>query len=247
MRNFRGFSRSSGKSKSSCGNCGYFCTLPLGKGLAYTSLTNHCSELMTLQGHTQQEHETSHGPMTQTRWALDGPDGVSLELGGRKFSSNDEGAPMMCNLVCSSMGRHVHIDYCRTEANGPCNGAELQHVDNRIAPSPDRPKDAVTHSLYWRRMGSLGELFPEARSKLKSYSCRLQRSRVHISPNTPVLIFESRPIHQRRTSYLCQMVCDRYVLRPDRLMLTFRSDAMCPGAPEAYRLYIFTTYLSRLT
>ena len=91
----------------------------------------------------------------QTRWAVDGPDGVSLELGGRKFSSNDEGAPMMCNLVCSSMGRHVHIDYCRAEENGPCDGAEVQHITSRMVPDPDRPKDAVTHSLYWRRMGSL--------------------------------------------------------------------------------------------
>ncbi|KAH9047481.1 hypothetical protein EDB83DRAFT_2317547 [Lactarius deliciosus] len=114
-----------------CQNCGYFCTLPL--------------------GHTQQEHETSHGSMTQTRWAIDGPDETGLELGGRKFSSNDEGAPMMCNLVCSSMGRHVHIDYCRAGENAPCDGAEVQHINARMVPNPDKPKDAITHSLYWRR------------------------------------------------------------------------------------------------
>ncbi|KAF8260139.1 hypothetical protein EI94DRAFT_1897819 [Lactarius quietus] len=115
-----------------CGNCGYFCTLPL--------------------GHTQHEHETSHGSMTETRWAVDGPDGVSLELGGRKFSSEDDGAPMMCNLVCSSMGRHVHIDYCRAGANGPCDGGDVQHIKSKMVPDLDRPKDAITHSLYWRRM-----------------------------------------------------------------------------------------------
>ncbi|KAI9434861.1 hypothetical protein H4582DRAFT_2080533 [Lactarius indigo] len=103
--------------------------------------------------HLQREHQTSHGSMTQTRWAVDDPDGVSLELGGRKFPSNDEGAPMMCNLVCSSMGRHVHIDYCRAGASGPCDGAEVQHINTRMTPNPDRPKDAITHSLYWRRMG----------------------------------------------------------------------------------------------
>ncbi|KAI9443795.1 hypothetical protein H4582DRAFT_1807488, partial [Lactarius indigo] len=117
-----------------CGNCGYFCTLPL--------------------GHSQKEHRTSHGSMTQSRWAIDGADGVSLELGGRKFSSDDEGAPMMCNLVCSSMGRHVHIDYRRAEANSFCDGAEVQHINSRMAPDPDRPKDAITHSLHWRRMDS---------------------------------------------------------------------------------------------
>jgi len=115
-----------------CGSCSYFCTLPL--------------------GHSQQEHETSHGSMTETSWAVDGPDGTTLELGGRKFSSNDEGAPMMCNLICTSMGRHVHVDYCRTEG-GRCGGAEIQHINERITPHPTKPKDAITHSLHWRRMG----------------------------------------------------------------------------------------------
>ena len=92
--------------------------------------------------------------MTHTRWAVDGPDGTTLELGGRKFSSNDEGAPMMCNLVCSSMGRHVHINYCRAEKSGRCDGAEVQHIDERMIPEPDKPKDAVTHGLHWRRMGA---------------------------------------------------------------------------------------------
>ncbi|KAH8989296.1 hypothetical protein EDB92DRAFT_2003843 [Lactarius akahatsu] len=114
-----------------CENCNYFCTLPL--------------------GHQQREHETSHGSMTQTRWAVDGPDGTSLELGGRKYSSNDEGAPMMCNLVCSSLGRHVHVDYCRAGEDGTCDGAEVQHIGARINPSPDKPKDWVTHGLSWRR------------------------------------------------------------------------------------------------
>ncbi|KAI9434837.1 hypothetical protein H4582DRAFT_1855657 [Lactarius indigo] len=120
--------------KESCKNCNYFCTLPL--------------------GHQQREHETSHGSMTQTRWAVDGPDGTSLELGGRKYSSNDEGAPMMCNLVCSSLGRHVHVDYCRPGEDGTCDGAEVQHIGARILPNPNKPKDWVTHGLSWRRTGA---------------------------------------------------------------------------------------------
>jgi hypothetical protein len=98
--------------------------------------------------------------MTQTRWAVDSADETGLELGGRRFSSNDEGGPMMCNLVCSSMGRHVHIDYCRAEENGPCEGAEVQHIETRMVPSPHKPKDAVTHSLYWRRMGMMAIPLP---------------------------------------------------------------------------------------
>ncbi|KAF8262185.1 hypothetical protein EI94DRAFT_720781, partial [Lactarius quietus] len=119
--------------ESRCEYCNYYCTLQL--------------------GHNQTEHETSHGSMTQTRWALDGPDGTSLELGGRKFSSNDDGAPMMCNLVCSSLGRHVHIDYCRAGGRRTCRDAEVQHLGTRITPDPNRLKDAVTHGLSWRRMG----------------------------------------------------------------------------------------------
>ncbi|KAI9431851.1 hypothetical protein H4582DRAFT_1212017 [Lactarius indigo] len=94
--------------------------------------------------------------MTQTRWAIDGPDDTRLELGGRKFSANDEGAPMMCNLVCSSMGRHVHIDYCRSRENAPYEGAEVQHINARMVPNPDKRKDAITHSLYRRNRGFKG-------------------------------------------------------------------------------------------
>ncbi|KAF8548559.1 hypothetical protein OG21DRAFT_1422875 [Imleria badia] len=117
-----------------CDNCGYFCTLSL--------------------GHPQQEHETRHGSMSRTRWTVDGPDDVPLEIEGRKFYTNDEGAPMMCNLVCSAMGRHVHIDYCRAAKKAACTGNnELQHLTRRIQPDPDRAKDVLTHGLFWKRSG----------------------------------------------------------------------------------------------
>jgi hypothetical protein len=106
-------------------------------------------------GHAEQEHETSHGSMAKTRWTIDGPDGTILELEGRKFASEDEGAPMMCSLVCQEMGRHLHVDYCRTEASKVCEGsAEVQHISTRLTPHPERPKDWVTHSLHWRRLGT---------------------------------------------------------------------------------------------
>jgi len=104
-------------------------------------------------GHTQQEHETRHGSMSRTRWAIEDGDGIDetiLELEGRKFSSNDDGAPMLCNLVCTSMGRHVHINYCRGD---PCDNPETQHINQRMVPNPDQPKDWITHGLHWRRMG----------------------------------------------------------------------------------------------
>ncbi|KAI6143615.1 hypothetical protein BKA82DRAFT_2416446 [Pisolithus tinctorius] len=121
--------------QNKCDNCGYFCILPL--------------------GHPQQEHETRHGSMSSTRWIVDeSDDAAALEVEGRKFSTNDEGAPMMCNLVCQAMGRHVHIDYCRADDPAACTGRdEIQHIAKRLLPDPDRPKDYITHSLFWKKSG----------------------------------------------------------------------------------------------
>ncbi|KAJ7763628.1 hypothetical protein DFH07DRAFT_1059276 [Mycena maculata] len=116
-----------------CESCGYYCTLP--------------------RGHPQQEHETHHGSMSKTRWAVDGPDGTILELNGRKFGADDDGAPMMCNLVCQEMGRHVHVDYCRADDAASCDGPEVQHLKTRMTPNPSRAKDWISHSLFWRRTG----------------------------------------------------------------------------------------------
>ncbi|PAV19468.1 hypothetical protein PNOK_0440200 [Pyrrhoderma noxium] len=126
-----------------CDNCGYVCTLP--------------------QGHPQPEHSTNHGSMSRTRWAVEGHN-ESIEVDSHKFGSNDDGAPMLCNLMCSNLGRHVHIDYCRsTKANG-CNDAEIMHIKTRMEPNPEREKDWVTHNLYWRRLGFKDPYSREERS-----------------------------------------------------------------------------------
>ena len=106
-------------------------------------------------GHTQPEHDTSHGSMSRTRWAVDGPDGTTIELDGHKFAASDDGAPMLCSLVCRTMGRHAHIDFCRTISLDGVHGnhPETQHIKTRLNPEPDKPKDHITHALYWRRLG----------------------------------------------------------------------------------------------
>ncbi|KAG8795910.1 hypothetical protein FRC12_008165 [Ceratobasidium sp. 428] len=115
-----------------CPNCEYFCTLPL--------------------RHTQQLHETSHGSMTATKWVVEGSDSNPVyELQGRKFGSGDEGAPMLCSLVCAAQGRHAHVDYCRDPDN--CDEPECEHIDERMHPEPGRPKDWVSHGLSWARTG----------------------------------------------------------------------------------------------
>lgn len=91
--------------------------------------------------------------MSRTQWTIDGPDGTVVELDGRKFGTNDEGAPMLCSLYCGTMGRHVHVDYCRTDANDVCGGSDHEHITKRMHPNPDRTKDWISHDLYWRRTG----------------------------------------------------------------------------------------------
>ena len=92
--------------------------------------------------------------MTSTRWSIDSHDGTILELNGRQFASNDDGAPMMCNLVCQELGRHLHVDYCRSQDRARCNvSGEGQHITLAMSPHPDRPKDWITHKLHWQRLG----------------------------------------------------------------------------------------------
>jgi len=100
-------------------------------------------------GHSQEEHEARHGPAhwstSRTRWDIkagDGTDETILELEGRKFSSNNDGAPLLCNFVCTSMERHVHINYCRGD---PCDSSETQHIHQRMVPDPAHAKDWITH------------------------------------------------------------------------------------------------------
>ena len=79
-----------------CKSCGYFCTLPLGELQRYVNKPYDFSFKWYTIGHTQQEHETSHGSMSGARWQIIGH---SMEVGGRQFASNDDGAPMMVTFL----------------------------------------------------------------------------------------------------------------------------------------------------
>jgi hypothetical protein len=110
--------------------------------------------------------------MSKTRWAVDGPDGEVVEVQGRKFSANDDGAPMLvrssyystvhiliemkCSMVCKDMDRHAHVDFCRSNDPDTCAAAGLQHSKTKLVPEPDRPKDWISHKLYWQRTGKEG-------------------------------------------------------------------------------------------
>jgi hypothetical protein len=86
--------------------------------------------------------------MSPTPWAIERLKGNCDELGGLKL--NEDTPHLLCNLVCTSLGRHVHIDYCRGD---PHDIPEVLHINERMDPNPDQAKDWITHGLYWRRMG----------------------------------------------------------------------------------------------
>jgi hypothetical protein len=101
--------------------------------------------------------------MEQTTWALDGGDDAVREIQGRKFSSGDSGAPMLCSMVCKELGRHAHIAFCRSSSARDCTHREVQHITKRMGPDPGKPKDWITHALHWARSGMIlctfGDLF----------------------------------------------------------------------------------------
>jgi hypothetical protein len=104
-------------------------------------------------GHPQQEHDTRHGSMEQTTWFLE-EEREGIEVGGHKYGSGDSGAPMLCSLVCKSLGRHAHITDCIAGENGQCaGGAEMQHVKPTRQVVRGVAKDWVTHNLYWKKSG----------------------------------------------------------------------------------------------
>ncbi|KAK9764513.1 hypothetical protein K7432_007905 [Basidiobolus ranarum] len=115
-----------------CPNCEYFCTLPI--------------------GHPQKLHETSHGNMINTRFsAVDN----EFELQSHTFNVGDSGSCFLCNMYCQELGPHTHIEYCEI---GPSHSTiavdkERQHVQGQLKPFPDRPKDFITHKLFWERTG----------------------------------------------------------------------------------------------
>ena len=98
--------------------------------------------------------------MINMHWALEGTDASIVKIGGHTFAASETGAPMLCNMVCQEQYNttqvecgHVHIDYCRAATASECSGNEIEHLSARISPHVDRPKDAVSHAVFWKRTG----------------------------------------------------------------------------------------------
>ncbi|ORX89069.1 hypothetical protein K493DRAFT_306093 [Basidiobolus meristosporus CBS 931.73] len=115
-----------------CPNCEYFCTLPV--------------------GHPQKLHETRHGNMVNTRFsAVDD----EFELRSHTFNVGDSGSCFLCNMYCQEFGPHAHIEYCEIGATHAVKSIdkERKHILGQLKPHPERPKDFITHKLFWDRTG----------------------------------------------------------------------------------------------
>ncbi len=46
--------------------------------------------------------------------------------------------------------------YCRAKTPAECRlNNEVEHITKKLQPEPDRPKDFLTHNLFWKRSGKL--------------------------------------------------------------------------------------------
>ncbi|CAG8734000.1 16953_t:CDS:10, partial [Gigaspora margarita] len=97
-------------------------------------------------GHPQTLHETKHGNMTRTEFTSE------VEYRGHKLSADDHGTFVLCNLYCKQFGRHRHIVYYQ-DASTCKPSANKRHIDDSIEPHPEKPKDYISHSLFWERTG----------------------------------------------------------------------------------------------
>lgn len=93
--------------------------------------------------------------MENTVWVVDGDEADAFrEVSGRRFASGDAGATVLCNQVCSDLGRHAHIDLCRTKRGKQCSEPETEHIMDVRGPKTSTGKDWITHNLHWSRSGT---------------------------------------------------------------------------------------------
>ncbi|GBB85151.1 hypothetical protein RclHR1_11700001 [Rhizophagus clarus] len=113
-----------------CQFCEYYCTLPY--------------------GHPQIIHETKHGSMSQTEFTGEDDE---FEYAKYNLRVGDQGIFVLCNLFCKELGRHRHIDYCKNVKNCELGdqGRDIEHIEAKVSPNPDQPKDFISHKLFWER------------------------------------------------------------------------------------------------
>ena len=90
--------------------------------------------------------------MSNAVWFVHGEHDGTVEVEGRKYAAGDPGDPMLCSLVCKSLGRHIHVDTCRSSSGGgACGGGPgIQHTND---PDSNENEDLISHRVFWGRSG----------------------------------------------------------------------------------------------
>ena len=90
--------------------------------------------------------------MSNTVWFVHGERDDTVEVEGRKYAAGDSGAPMFCSHVCKSLGRHIHVDKCRSaNGDGVCGGGPgTRHING---PDSHQKEDLISHRVFWERSG----------------------------------------------------------------------------------------------
>lgn len=161
-----------------CPHCDYYCFLPLGSCYLDPIIERIRLIDKLLPGHPQKEHETSHASMKTPPWAGD------PNTAGNSMSHTSEltepGYPQLCSSRCRDLGRHAHVDYCRTSKNdGPCSENSVEHMEGLMHPNPDLPKDWISHEAFWARSGTSIRR-SKGGSSLHPHSSRFQRYALNV-------------------------------------------------------------------
>ncbi|KIO18759.1 hypothetical protein M407DRAFT_31571 [Tulasnella calospora MUT 4182] len=109
-------------------------------------------EQLICASHAQIEHDTAHGSMQKTVWAIEESGDSTINTEIHRFRAKESGVSQLCSMYCRPFGRHAHIDFCRNDP-GYCQEAESEHSRERILPDADFPKDWISHRLFWVRTG----------------------------------------------------------------------------------------------
>ena len=90
--------------------------------------------------------------MSNSVWLVHGENNGTVEVDGRRYAAGGSGAPVLCSLVCKSLGRHVHVDTCRyANDDGFCGGGPgIQHINY---PDGNKREDLISHRVFWERSG----------------------------------------------------------------------------------------------
>lgn len=148
-----------------CDNCGYFCTLPL-SGFRVLFPPVHrltCPQIIRRRSTTpdtvlcpRQDGLSQARTRPSSSMAASLAMRMTVPLCLYEILILPPFLPYVahqCSMVCKEMGRHSHIDFCRSSDHATCKGTDIEHIRSRLEPEPTKAKDWVSHKLHWQRTG----------------------------------------------------------------------------------------------